>query len=126
NRATTASHAGASSEPPRIIDGSGAPDEIRGGAKLAPAWVREASSVAGSDGNGQIQDTPGPGGVSVHSGHPLGASLRNRVLAVAAALACRDFAGVASLTLASIYLQKAHGFDTRRAGFTVGAMMLIG
>jgi MFS family permease len=52
--------------------------------------------------------------------------LRNRVLAVAAALACRDFAGVASLTLASLYLQKAHGQTTRQAGFIVGAMMLVG
>src|SRR5207237_10271100 len=39
---------------------------------------------------------------------------------------CRGFAGVSSRTLASISLQKAHRFDTRRAGFTVGTMMLIG
>ena len=39
---------------------------------------------------------------------------------------CRDFAGIASLTLASIYLQKAHGLSTKRTGFIVGAMMLIG
>src|SRR5205085_10189639 len=77
NRARTAPHAEASSAPPRISSGASDPPIIRGGAELAPAWVGEASSVAGSDGNRQIQDTPGPGGVSVHSGHPLGSSLRN-------------------------------------------------
>jgi MFS family permease len=111
--------AGASSAPPRIDSVT----DIRGDAKLAPAWAKPS----GSNGNGQYaNDTPGPGGGSVHAGHPMGPMLRNRVLAVAAALACRDFAGVASITLASIYLQKAHGLDTPRAGFIVGAMMLIG
>ena len=62
----------------------------------------------------------------MHKGHTLGPVLRNRMFAVAAALACRDFAGVSSLTLASIYLQKAHGMNTRQAGFIVGAMMLVG
>src|SRR6185295_7296086 len=100
-------------------------ETIRGGAALAPAWGDNPASIAGASGNGEFShDTPGPGGGAVHAGHVLGPSLRNRVLAVAAALACRDFAGVSSLTLASLYLQKAHGFDTRRAGFTVGAMML--
>ena len=88
---------------------------------------QEPTSRASSDGNGQFaHDTPGPGGGAVHAGHTLGPTLRNRMLAVAAALACRDFAGVSSLTLASIYLQKAHGMNTRQAGFIVGAMMLVG
>jgi MFS family permease len=79
------------------------------------------------NGNGQPhEDERGPSGAVAKKGRPLGPVLRKRVLAVAATLACRDFAGVASLTLASIYLQKAHGLDTRRAGFIVGAMMLIG
>lgn len=57
---------------------------------------------------------------------PLGPSLRKKVIGIAAILSFRDFAGIASLTLASIYLQKAMGFDPKRTGFIVGAMMLIG
>ena len=88
---------------------------------------RRKPGGAPANGNGELtHDTPGPGGGAVHAGHPLGPALRNRVLAVAATLACRDFAGISTLTLASIYLQKAHGLDTGRAGFIVGAMMLIG
>jgi MFS family permease len=52
--------------------------------------------------------------------------LRRRLFGVSLTLMCRDFAGVASLTLASIYLQKAHGLNTKRTGFIVGSMMLIG
>ena len=48
------------------------------------------------------------------------------MLAVALTLMCRDFAGVASITLASIYLQKAHHLSAKQTGFIVGAMMLIG
>lgn len=51
--------------------------------------------------------------------------LRWRIAGIAAVLGCRDFAGVASMTLASIYLQKAHGYSAKQAGFTIGAMMLI-
>jgi MFS family permease len=57
---------------------------------------------------------------------PLGRALRWKVLAIASILSFRDFAGIASLSLASIYLQKAQGFDARRTGFIIGAMMLIG
>ncbi|HMB94692.1 MAG TPA: MFS transporter, partial [Tepidisphaeraceae bacterium] len=55
----------------------------------------------------------------------LSSSLRKKVIAIAAVLGCRDFAGVASLSLMSIYLQKAHGYSTKQAGFVVGGMMLI-
>jgi MFS family permease len=58
-------------------------------------------------------------------GQPLGKEMRRRVLAIAAILGCRDFAGVATGSLISIYLQKAHGYDTRQAGWVVGAMMLV-
>jgi MFS family permease len=58
-------------------------------------------------------------------GHAMGKPLRSRVIAIAAVLGFRDFAGVASLTIVSLYLQKAHGYDAHRAGFTVGAMMLL-
>jgi len=58
--------------------------------------------------------------------HPrLGGVLRKRVIALAAVLGCRDFAGVAVISLGSIYLQKAHDLDAKRTGFIIGAMMLI-
>ena len=55
---------------------------------------------------------------------PLDPRLRLRVRNLAFVLGCRDFAGIATLSLASIYLQKAHGLDAKRTGFIVGAMML--
>jgi MFS family permease len=55
---------------------------------------------------------------------PLDPRLRHRVRNLAFVLGCRDFAGIATLSLASIYLQKAHGLDAKRTGFIVGAMML--
>ncbi|MDB5355059.1 MAG: hypothetical protein JWN24_1512 [Phycisphaerales bacterium] len=57
---------------------------------------------------------------------PLGKRLRWRVLAIAAVLGCRDFAGVASLSLASIYLQKAQHRDPKETGLFLGVMMLMG
>jgi hypothetical protein len=65
------------------------------------------------------KDEPAP--PKVHLPPPL----RWRIAGIAAVLGCRDFAGVASMTLASIYLQKAHGYSAKQAGFTIGAMMLI-
>lgn len=64
-------------------------------------------------------------GESIHSPRHLTSRMRRRVVALAAVLGCRDFAGVASLTLASVYLQRAGGYDVRRAGFVLGTMMLI-
>jgi len=55
----------------------------------------------------------------------LSAALRWRITGIAGILGCRDFVGVASLTLASLYLQKAHNYSVQQAGFTIGAMMLI-
>ncbi|HEV2292756.1 MAG TPA: MFS transporter [Tepidisphaeraceae bacterium] len=61
-----------------------------------------------------------------HEPHPpLGVAMRRRVIALALVLGCRDFAGVASLSLVGIYLLRAHGLDARRTGFIVGAMMLV-
>src|SRR5205814_10465682 len=54
-----------------------------------------------------------------------GRALARKVIAVAAVIGCRDFAGVASFSLASIYLQKAHGLDAKHTGFIVGWMMLV-
>ena len=55
---------------------------------------------------------------------PLDPRLRLRVRNLAFVLGYRDFAGLATISLASIYLQKAHGLDAKRTGFIVGAMML--
>jgi MFS family permease len=63
----------------------------------------------------------------VEKEHPvLGPVLRWRVVWVALTLMLRDFAGIASQTLLSLYLQRAWSFDVKHAGFTVGAMMLLG
>lgn len=56
---------------------------------------------------------------------PLGPTMRKRVIALALVLGCRDFAGVASLSLVGIYLLQAHGLDAKHTGFIVGAMMLV-
>lgn len=40
-------------------------------------------------------------------------------------LGCRDFSGVATMTLLSLYLQKAHGYNVKQAGWVVGAMVLL-
>lgn len=48
-----------------------------------------------------------------------------RVLGIASVLGMRDFAGVAAMTLASIYLQKAFGYSPKQAGLAVGLMMLL-
>jgi hypothetical protein len=62
---------------------------------------------------------------SAGSTRPAGRRLAWRIAQLAAVLGCRDFAGLACLSLASIYLQKAHGLDAKRTGFILGAMMLI-
>ncbi len=56
---------------------------------------------------------------------PMGKGMRRRVLAVAAVLGWRDFAGVATSTLVSIYLQKAHGYTLKQTGWILGAMGLL-
>jgi MFS family permease len=56
---------------------------------------------------------------------PLGTRLGWRVAFVAALLMWRDFAGIATLSLTSIYLQKAHSLDAKRTGFILGAIMLM-
>jgi MFS family permease len=56
---------------------------------------------------------------------PLGRALRRRMIGVALTIGGRDFAGLASLTLTSIYLQKARGYSVAQAGLVVGSMMLV-
>jgi hypothetical protein len=55
----------------------------------------------------------------------MGGALSRRMVAVALVLMGRDFAGIASLTLTSIYLQKARGYTVAQAGLVVGSMMLV-
>jgi MFS family permease len=69
---------------------------------------------------------PERGGAHRENHPPLGALLRWRVVWVALTLMLRDFAGIASHTLLSLYLQRAWDYDVKRAGFTVGTMMLLG
>jgi MFS family permease len=69
----------------------------------------------------EVTRSNGTASASPHAGRVLGW----KIARIAAVLGCRDFAGVATLTLASIYLQKAHGYDVKRTGFVIGAMMLI-
>ncbi|HEV8377441.1 MAG TPA: MFS transporter [Tepidisphaeraceae bacterium] len=70
------------------------------------------------------KETHGARDVIKPTSHPLGKGMRRKVLAIAAILGCRDFAGIATSSLVSIYLQKAHGYDARHAGWVIGAMML--
>jgi MFS family permease len=75
------------------------------------------------DMEGQVLAYEPAGAAGVHP--PLGRALRGRIIGIALVLGCRDFAGVAGLSLASIYLQKAHRLDVKQAGFIIGAMMLL-
>jgi MFS family permease len=56
---------------------------------------------------------------------PMGPALRWRVIFTAIILGGRDFAGVATISLGSIYLQKARGQSVAQAGLILGSMMLI-
>ena len=56
----------------------------------------------------------------------LSRKLRRQVGWLSLVLGCRDFAAVASLTLSSLFLQKALGYSVRDAGFALGTMMLMG
>lgn len=58
--------------------------------------------------------------------HPMSWRMRRNIIAIALTLGWRDFAGVALLSLTSIYLLRALGRDAASVGFTVGVMMLIG
>lgn len=51
--------------------------------------------------------------------------LRRQVILIAAVLSMRDFAGIATISLLSIFLQKAYDYSTKQAGLAVGSMMLL-
>jgi MFS family permease len=55
---------------------------------------------------------------------PLDPLLRRKVTHIAAVLMFRDFAGVATLSLAALYVQRAFGMGVEGAGMFVGKMML--
>ena len=57
---------------------------------------------------------------------PLPPRLRRKVVLLACVLGWRDFAGVAAITLASLYLQRACHRDEQAAGLIIGLMMLAG
>jgi MFS family permease len=52
-------------------------------------------------------------------------AMRRKVLLIAVVLGCRDFAGIASFSLSSIYLQKALGYGAAKTGLVLGTMMLL-
>jgi MFS family permease len=68
----------------------------------------------------------GPARGRIAARPPMPGSLRRRVMLLACVLMCRDFAGVAALSLVGIYLQKAFGENARQTGLVCGSMMLIG
>ncbi len=58
--------------------------------------------------------------------HPrLGSALRRKIFSIALVLGCRDFAGVAVLSLLSVYLQKAHGYSPKHTGMVLGSVMAL-
>ncbi|MDP9172985.1 MAG: MFS transporter [Planctomycetota bacterium] len=54
----------------------------------------------------------------------MDSALKRRVLAVAGVLMFRDFAGFATISLASIYVTRCFGMSVQQAGLFVGLMML--
>lgn len=72
-----------------------------------------------------LASLPEPPSLPINRTYTLGRRLRWQVVALAFTLGFRDFAGVAGLSLASIFLQKAYGYGTKEAGLVVGCMMLL-
>jgi MFS family permease len=60
------------------------------------------------------------------AGAKLGTRLSRLVVMLSAILGWRDYAGVATMSLASIYLQRACGRSVQQAGLILGLMMLLG
>jgi MFS family permease len=94
-------------------------------AREAPSRLaarRRAEPTPPVDALASMPESPG---LPIERGHHLSKSMRLKVLAIAFTLGFRDLAGVAGLSLASIYLQKAYGYGPREAGLVVGCMMLL-
>lgn len=56
---------------------------------------------------------------------PMPRGTRRLTLGIALLSGCRDFAGGGTMSLLSIYLQKAHACDPRRTGWIIGSMGLL-
>jgi MFS family permease len=67
-----------------------------------------------------------PGRHTHERGPKLGRKLSRTVLALCAVLGWRDFAALGTISLTSIYLQRACGKSVAEAGLIVGSMMLLG
>ncbi|QOV90555.1 MFS transporter [Humisphaera borealis] len=72
-----------------------------------------------------LASMPEPPSLPINKANTLGKRLRWQVVGLAFTLGFRDFAGVAGLSLASIFLQKAYGYGAKEAGLVVGCMMLL-
>ena len=59
------------------------------------------------------------------AGVPLGPGMRRKAVAIALVLGLRDFAGMATISLLSIYLQKAQSFSVKQTGWLIGLMGLV-
>ncbi len=95
---------------------------LRGGRRHAWRWDWPAWSSAWYSCSWREAGAHGMGNAPAAR---MGKGARRRTLAIALLSSCRDFAGVGSVSLLSVYLQKAHGFDARRTGWLIGAMGLI-
>ncbi len=84
--------------------------------KLSAVSISGATSPGGPKLAPSDLDVPHP---------PLSWPMRRRVAAVAVTLGMRDYAGTASFSLASIYLQRARGLGVKETGFILGAMVLV-
>jgi MFS family permease len=102
-------------------------------AKEAPGW-RPRRNRDALDDEAQAKQQPSvqalaslpePPSLPIDATHLLGPAMRKRIIAIALTLGFRDFAGVAGLSLTSIFLQKAYGYGAKQAGLVVGCMMLL-
>jgi FSR family fosmidomycin resistance protein-like MFS transporter len=106
-------------------------------AREAPEWLKRRGTRPGSDdpsaepavaggaSTDALASLPEPPSLPIDRSHTLTPAARWQVIGIALTLGFRDFAGVAGLSLASVFLQKAYGFGARQAGTVVGSMMLL-
>jgi MFS family permease len=92
---------------------------------LAREARTRGSWVGGRESEGRQNPHDAPTHDPRRTTHALPRTMRKRVIALAALLGWRDFAGIAAPSLLSIYLQKAHGYGVKQAGFAIGSMMLL-
>jgi MFS family permease len=106
--------------------GDGTVDATTRGDGTVDAATRGDGTVdVATRGDAGVATTGDANGDAVPVRVPLPPGLRWRMVGVALTIGARDFAGLASLTLTSIYLQKAHGYSVAKAGLVIGSMMLV-